>query len=499
MHEKRGMGRLLIRRRRFRAALTALLAAFQLFASSAQASWDLEAPDLARGFVGEAGLSLAAWPDLAPGSLQAMRDWLSGLRLGLYVQEERESFTLYEGERALLRADSARENGVHSLLLSVPDGPAPTLYLGTSEETPLGLLFGAQALPDFSKAWEALPRLSQALLSGLLPFEESQATRTNIRQAGRAESRLNYVLSAQEANAWWQAALPQARTILQEGTAALPASFRAAATAALEGLEFTGKFTLRRLLDGAGQDVGLQAAAGIQVLGEARKLDLTAGFQADNGLYLSLKLPAARGKDKLEALISLAFTHQEGISRAKGDYSLTEVSQGNTRSLAGKVDMSLSPQGAGQRLTGSLTANLRHSGGLTLKRDHSFSPDFLIQTDRLAGQLHWTEAEGKTLLKDLSLTLELSPGTAPAALFPQARVDLAGASQAERDHAARQAAEALMPYLREKLLQLPQETRLVLLHDWGRVRRALGESDTALLSENTPGAFTVTEDADTLP
>lgn len=451
------------------------------------------------GLAGEARLEIAAWPDLVPESLFAMQEWLAALSLKLYAGEDRSTFTLLDGQREVFTADSRQAGREHSLLLEVPGALAPTEYLGTVDAQPLQTLFGAPVLPDFTGVPEALARLMDALMEGLAPFEASQATRTTIPKVGRAASRLHYVLSADEANAWWQAALPGLLAIVREGTSGLPGAWREAAEQGLKTLRFTGKLTLRRLLDEAQEDLGLQVTAGIEVLGEAWKLELTAGYRAETGLYISLKLPAARGRDRWEALISLALSHKEGVPHTKGDYSLTRVKAGDKRALAGKADLALTPEGGGERLTGTLTAQARYSGSVTLKRDHRLTADLLLEAGGAAGTLNWTEAEGKTALRDLTLSLGVSPGAAPAETSPQARVDLGEAAPAAWEHAARQAENALVPYLRERMLQMPQDTRLLVLHDWGRVRRALTESSMALIPDRGPGAFTVTEDADTLP
>lgn len=60
-------------------------------------------------------------------------------------------------------------------------------------------------------------------------------------------------------------------------------------------------------------------------------------------MYISFKLPAARGRDKLEALVSLAFTRAEDVSHIKGDYSLSEVLEGDKRVLSGKIDLARTP------------------------------------------------------------------------------------------------------------------------------------------------------------
>ncbi|MEJ1731452.1 hypothetical protein SMA90_34520, partial [Escherichia coli] len=78
--------------------------------------------------------------------------------------------------------------------------------------------------------------------------------------------------------------------------------------------------TLKRVLDQAGEDLGLQLTGNISLLGRRHRLTLFGGWSATGG-YLSLKLPAARGNDTFELQLSLA--RQE--NRLKADWRFREV------------------------------------------------------------------------------------------------------------------------------------------------------------------------------
>ncbi len=496
MHEKAGfkrfMGKSGLRR------LAAMLAAALMLltgAARAAAPGGLAGIYQARGLAGEASLTLDAWPDLTPETLSAMQAWLAFLRLSFYAGEGQSGLALNDGSRQVFKAQSRHAGEASSLTLMAPGGLAPTEYVGTKDAPPLETLFGVGVIPDFRGLAVALPRLGEALAAGLVPYEKPQATKTSLKGVGRAESRLNYALSVEEASAWWQQSLPQVRAIWAEAAAGLPKGWREAGEGAIESLAFTGKLTARRLLDGDGKDLGFQVTAPIEAMGQGYKLDVTCGFRAETGLYLSLKLPAVKGRDRLESAITLAFADKDGRPRLKGDYSLSQTLGGDKRTISGKVDIA---RGA-EHLSGEITAQVRHTGDAPLKRDHLLAPEFSLKGNELTGSLRWVEAEGKNTLRDLTLTLRLGPGGEDAAMTPQARVDLRGADDLARGHAARQAAEALIPYLREKLLTLPQATRLLVLHDWGRERRALGEAQTPALPEAQPDLFTVVDDTDTQP
>ncbi len=172
---------------------------------------------------------------------------------------------------------------------------------------------------------------------------------------------------------------------------------------------------------------------------------------------------------------------------------------GDKLSLSGKVDLSLSPEGTGERLGGTLNLKLNRTGADEKKRDYLLTPDLLAREGGLSGRLGWVESEGKRLLRDVALDLALSAQDSPAPSLPQARVDLNQADPAALAYARRQASQALLPFLRDKLLALPLETRRLVLHDWGRVRRALAESSDKAQPAPETHLFTVVEDADTQP
>ena len=506
MHETGGFGRLMIERagrRRLMAGVLALLLLFSLGSASAAGFGGLEAAWALSGFGGELGLSLNAWPDLSAETLETMQAWMKELRLTAHAREAKGEGTsglaLYDGGRLVLQAESHQAGDESRLTLSLPGALAPTAYLGTAETPPAAILFDLSRLPDFGPLLAALPGFSGALIPTLQAYEKAETSSATIRRVGKAASRLSYVLSAEEANAWWQQTLPALLPLWVKAAAGFPGAVREEGARLLSSLRFTGRLSIRRLMDRDGVEIGFQVTAGLELLGKARKLDFIAGHKADTGFYLSLKLPAARGRDSLEALVSLAFPAKEGARGIQGELSLNRVLDGDKRALAAKVDLTIAPEGGGERLGGEITFQRRDTGSAPLKRDYRLTPELLADGGSLAGSLQWVESEGKKVLRDLVLTLALAPGEAPDMPSAQAQVNLRQADERALTYAKQQATQALLPYLREKLLALPQATRLLVLHDWGRERRALDPRDTEPLPRNEAFDFTVTEDAETLP
>ncbi|MGI6695613.1 MAG: hypothetical protein ACOX6O_05165 [Christensenellales bacterium] len=495
MHETGGLRRFMDKR--MWALMLVAVMLINMSGACASGFDSLGAADELQGLAGEAAISLETWPDISPETLRVMQGWLEGLRLKLYAGEACGVLGLYDGPRQVFLAEDVDER----LTLTAPGSLAPTEYVGSSAEAPpLQTLFDFPPLPDFGPLTASLPRWGEALLEGLRPYEKADEVKTRIKTVGRADSRLVYALGAEEANAWWQQTLPRLLPLWAEGAAGLPKAWRDEGALLLSSLRFTGKLTIRQLLDKEGAALGFQAISTLEVLGQTRKLDVIAAYQEGTGLHLSLKLPAVRGRDRLEALISLAFAKKEAVTPIKGELSFIQSTGGDKLSLTGQADLSLTPEGAGERLGGMITLKLNRTGDTAQKREHQLQPDLLIGESGLAGSLKWVESEGKKLLRDVSLRLELMKAQEmPVTSVPQVRVDLRQADQTALAHARRQAGQALLPWIREKLLALPLETRRLVLHDWGRVRRALAESNQDMISAPQTDSFIVVDDADTQP
>ncbi|HSK69184.1 MAG TPA: hypothetical protein VLA21_07970, partial [Candidatus Limnocylindria bacterium] len=182
------------------ARLCCLLAALLLFSGVAHAGpirdalAPLEAYREGTPYGVTLGVDLAAWPDLAPSSLDALRGWLSGASLSLHL---REGDGAAEGVASLLRGNSemftlhARAGEV---TLEVPGALPATRYILC--ETPISALlpgFNA-ALPDPALAARLAAEAAQALLPPLEPFGKAVKGGVSIRSVGTASSRVEYVL-----------------------------------------------------------------------------------------------------------------------------------------------------------------------------------------------------------------------------------------------------------------------------------------------------------------
>ncbi len=428
-----------------------------------------------------------AWLDIAPETLAALRGWLDTARLSLTLQKRQDGETALAGlfykDQPVFTIMSSMGDEQADMTLEVPGSLAATRFIGTVETPPWQLLLGAQPrLPDLVEVESAIIQIADLSMARLLPFEKAEKGSVSIKNAGRGASRLVYTLKAEEAQALWEQAKPEMLPLFGRLSAEMP-RLGAPFLQGLGTLAFTRAFTLKRFLDKDGKDLGLQITGTVDISGQARRLTLFCG-QSESGLYLSLKFPATRGRDTLEVQVSLAY--KPGI--VQGDWRYQSVFGEEKLEASGKVDLKSSPEKAGERISGSLSARLKLSGRTT---DHLLTPDLFLTENTAEGTLGYKEQAGKAVLRDLAISLSLAPGgeiTGPVAL---SEVHLAQADEEQISLSATQIQLALMPVLKDFLFALPMQTRLLVLHDIGRERRTQGES-VAPLGEDMH-QFTVTD------
>ncbi len=429
-----------------------------------------------------------AWPDVAPETLAALQGWLDSAELSLNIgkEEGRETaLARLSGNGRTVFALMSRIGGEQAdMMLEVPGSLAATRYVGTEELPPWqNLLDAPPRLPDVQEAKAALNQIAALSIARLLPFEKAVKGGVSIKNAGRAASQLVYTLKAGEAQALWEEAGPALMPLLERLADDLAFSSEDFMKA-LSSLAFTRSFTLKRYLNDNGSSLGFQITGTIQLMGQARGVTVFFG-QSDRGLYLSLKSPASRGGDTLEVRVSLAYA----AGKVRGDWRYKSISDGERLEASGKVDLLNSPEGEGERISGSLTARLKFAGSTI---DLLLTPDLLISGGAAGGTIEYIEQAGRNVLRDLALSLDLSPIgeiRGPEALA-EVHLEQAGAEQTALS--AAQVRLALMPALKDFLFSLPLPVRLLVLHDFGRVRRTQGES-AAPLVDGQAHPFTVTD------
>lgn len=429
-----------------------------------------------------------AWPDLSETTLAAFQSWLASARLAVLLRKEGSLSlaALYDGAGEVFSAQTRTEGQSAQMTLRVGTGLAPTRYLGSASLPPWRLLFdGLPALPNLPLALEALEQIGQAALVRLKPFEKDVKRSITIKNAGRGASQKTYSLKKAEAGAFWEVASPELLPLFDRLFDALLMGQAETASAALQDARMAGPLTVKRYLREDGGDLGLQVTASLQTGGQTRRLTLYGGI-SDSGLYLSFKLPAARGRDTIEFQVSALFKG-DGL---RGDWRMKLVSGARNLRAEGEIDLDGMAAAAGLAIKGSLNANITFSGETKKTLKYLFMPDLLLEGETLTGTLGVQETSAGKLLRDVQLAFTpareaLSP------LSAQAEVDLLSADPKQLVLARERILSSLLPGLKGFLLGLDREARPLVLHDLGRERRTQGESVSPI--NNTDGLFTVTD------
>ncbi len=409
---------------------------------------------------------VSAWPGIAESSLQALNAWLLGAELELDLDDGRGMAVLRTGDKPLFTM--LTRDG--SLTIDIPGAlPATRFLLGDRPAD--ALLPGLPAdVPDIPRAWQAAKEAAGVFLPLLEPYGKPVRGGVSIRNAGTAKSRVEYALKPQEAQAVWDAALPR-----------LPAIFTR-----LTGLAFTRAVSVKRYLDAQGADMGLQITGTAILNGVERRVTIYGGVSSKGG-YASLRFPAVKGGDTLEIQVSLTFARD----RLKGDWRLKSRESGATIEASGRVDLKITQEEGGKRLTGSVTARVRTKDTV----DWALKPDLLLREGAAQGGIRFTQKKGGKVAREFGVQM-----TAASAVFPDepaalAPVDASLMNGTDLAHLRLNIAAALTQPIRAFLLTLPLPQRLALLHDMGRTRRTEGDAVPALSAET----FTVSDEPGILP
>jgi hypothetical protein len=498
MHDLPSAGRLMCRLRKGermpkRRRLFILALALVILAGIARAEFSPGFSVLKESYQGGQAYSLEitagvkAWPDLAEASLGAMQAWLDASGLSLTFREregQAEGSALLKNRglplfQLLTRPAEMRLEVKNSL---------SARYIGTMQSPPWEKLLGVKTnFPDAGEAQAAWGELVALALPLLAPYGETLTKSVTVKNAGRGVTQVVYQMTAEESQALWQEALGELLPILDRLLAYLPQ--RDTISRALLAIAFTRTLTVKRFLTAEGKDLGLQITGEVDLLGKARRLTLYGGL-SETGLYLSLKLPASRGTDTLALQVSLAFSP----GRLIGDLRLETLNGKEGLTLSGKADFLSEAEEGGEHISGALTLREAHKGQLRYTVNYTLNPDFIISGGALTGTLAFVQTEGKENLRDLSFSFSLQPAAWPDVQPALSEMDLSRAGEEEIALAQSQIRAAFVPAIREFLFTLLMETRLLVLHDWGRIQRTEGDS-VPPLPEGTE-AFTVTDSDD---
>ncbi len=435
--------------------------------------------------------SLESWNALSADSLAAVQDALKQASLLVRSQESdgrgigNVSLTL--NAQPLYRVQESRDPG-QRLLALLPQGMR---YLSGPGQAPLDILLDTQAGVHWENllqesTWQALHDVLPQVYALLEPFGKTVGISTSIKNVGTSRSRIEYALTREE----WTALWPQMVSVISDALAPhLGLSF----TRAMMSLRFDTEGTLKRFVDDDGMDMGWQFTGRLSLDDEdTRRVTLFGGYKADKGLYLSLKLPAVRGRNGLTLNISAKLNTAEGKRGLLADYALAGRSDDRTISAKGQIRLESANSPDGERISGSIRLDSLTVPGQTQRRRLTVKPALLFKDGRVSGALTITREQGNATQLALGLDVLLQAGEPIPPFSGAGAKDLReltpDALEDEQDRFLR----ALLEPLRELLLQLPQRQRAQLLHDMGRVERTQGES-VPPLPKAEPDSFVVSD------
>lgn len=371
---------------------------------------------------------------------QIFKDWLDRLSLWLTVDHAAARAAIMLDGRELLSLQEWPAAGGRALALTPPG-------LAWSGEDPLHQLLGVSArMPGAGRLEAELLEVYQQLS----PLGERKRQAAAIKNVGRAAERIDYPLD----EAAWQRLYGALRqTAAGLGAPALPEM----------ALEEAG--SLSRLLDGEGQDIGMRLRARLRLGGVTRRLSLLAGWKADGGLYLDLRMPAERGRDGLTLRLSATLREGRDERRLGADWVHEWRLEDRRGSARGRLSLSSRDTEAGESITGSIQADSRpwqrQASRLVIR------PALTLSNGLLEGSV----AVSRSLGGRPALSLMLKPAlrlAEPLAQPDLSPVDLMTLDQAALAQAREQALGALFAPLRALTRDLPEDAYWQLLHRLGR-------------------------------
>ena len=311
-----------------------------------------------------------------------------------------------------------------------------------------------QPRPRMRALFDALPALSGRL--GEAPPAEKAAA--DLPYVGKSARRVAYALSEEELQALWPAALQAAAPAL---SLSLPGGKAAEIQALLGGLRFQGPGRLTRYLTDEGRDLALQYSGRVSGEGvSARKVSLRLGYQEKMGLFIDLKAPALRGKDKLNLTMGYSLAGEETARKLESALKCAWQQGKASGNVKAGAALTGSAEGGAERLSGSLWLE-EGKERLTL------TPDLLISAGSAEGALSVEKRQGKKTAFAIKLTLS-------AALMPEGIPALPsdGAVPLDSADALIQAQDslglALMPAMIDLIKGSDPQTIRKLLHELGR-------------------------------
>ncbi len=382
-----------------------------------------------------AGLEIAEYPGLSGSLLEKVNAWLaeSGLTaetvfrdgiqtdhllftfdgtdvLEVWTRETPEDTLAVFGEKG--RAYRSRDPGARLLWEMAGSGPLPIL------------------LPDAGEIFTGrlVPRFYEILGGGTADVSEETGP-VRVKSVGTSPMQTVYSLTQEEAQALW----PGMVSFFGAAGAGIltGASFSADALSALGEVRFSSPLTVKRLYDGDGLDMGIQASGKcLPGDGSERKLSLTAGLREGAALYVSLSLTPVRGSltDKWVFSAVRKASSSAVTWTVDGSVSRTDEDGRTALELSGNVKEALGDDA--DRISGKVTLTGRVRG---IRKTWILRPEISVSPEGLEGTVRFTAGTaGET---DTDMTVRLSAGLCvPEEMpLPTDETDISALGEKERE------------------------------------------------------------------
>ncbi|MBE5782757.1 MAG: hypothetical protein E7329_05495 [Clostridiales bacterium] len=343
--------------------------------------------------------------------------------------------------------------------LTAPSQP-DALALLAGEKTSFPLIAN---LPQLYTQWA--PAL-YPLLSEYAAPKKSKTT-TSIKNATASSAYENYTLDADTMNAAWPRILNTLLPLLQDALQDQPAWYQEAEKL-LSSLVFSGSCRFKRFLDKQDGDMGLQFTGNAALGGDVRKVTLFGGYTPDKGGFVSLALPAVKGKNNFKISFTGKITSKETKKETQktltleGSYTRTMDGEKESAALTGSCKNIIQQENGSEAWSGKFTVDTNLNGE---KNTWTLTPALSATDTGLSGTVDVRKKEGNT---------QVLKGQVILALTPEAQMPLPSAASALdlRLMTSQQARANLMGEMKSlsRLLldwldTLPKETRALLTHD----------------------------------
>lgn len=435
-------------------------------------------------------LHLDGAPDWTEGSVNAANALLQDLTAELMIQGQDEALKLDRAGETIFSV--ARRTARDYIVTSfAPSGGAYITEKG--EKDALALLIGAEecVLPDAGLISD-YPGLGTALFSVLGKYQQPKASKqsTSIKNTAGSASFETYTFADGElTKEIWTEALEGVLPYLQSAMRGSPDAL-AQAEQTLRGLAFFGECRFKRFLDRDGQDMGLQFTGSAALGDDRRKVTLYFGFTPDQGGYISLNLPAVKGKNTLKFSLEYKLTGKNGVKNLTASFTLDRTLNGETFAAQGDIKLKNETLDGKENWSGKITLSRTENKVRTVC---TLTPALTGNEGGLAGTVQATYQEGK----------QKSQWTAGISLLPFEETALPAASAARDlrgmdEDAARAVVSGewtqLTGKIAEMLLTLPEDARWQLNHQLRTGQWMNGPAAALLEDDSIPEGWTVEED-----